>query len=334
MKYDSLRAFQKHLQSASPSHLSSTYLLLSKEPFDLKEALQSLSSALGPGVTILRMNPEKEGIAPVLSELNTLSLFQGMKLVVVEEADKIAKKEQERLNDWIKGSTKGACLALASSSLRKNSALFQAVEKYGVILDVPEVKPWAKEKEAVEWILSKANEKSASLDPAAAQLLVEWIGSDKEALLMELEKLMLYTDGRGRITSKDVSALSEAVSKESVFKLAEALFNRDSKRAISIQSALKREGVQAIAEIKMLRQQFEVELQVALLAGEGQDEAIGTLFPYMKGFILQQHKKQALSYGATSLRKGLLAIDKAELMLKSVPVDPEMIVDKLIAELC
>lgn len=334
MKYDSLRAFQKHLQSASPSHFSSTYLLLSKEPFDLKEALQSLSSALGPGVTIIQLNPEKEGVSSVLSELHTLSLFQGMKLVVLEEADKIAKKEQERLHDWIKGGTKGACLALISSSLRKNSALFQAVEKYGVILDVPEVKLWAKEKEAVEWILFKANEKGASLDSAAAALLVEWIGSDKDALLMELEKLMLYTDGRERITSKDVSALSAAVSKESVFKLAEALFNRDGKRALSIQSALKRDGIQAIAEIKMLRQQFEVELQVALLAGESQDEAIGTLFPYMKGFVLQQHKKQALSYGATSLRKGLLAIDKAELMLKSVPADPEMIVDKLIAELC
>ncbi|CRX39232.1 DNA polymerase III subunit delta [Estrella lausannensis] len=334
MKYDSLRAFQKHLQSASPSHFSSTYLLLSKEPFDLKEAVTLLSSALGSGVTVIRLNPEKEGVAPLLNELLTLSLFQGMKLVVVEEADKIAKKEQERLNDWIKGSAKGACLALVSSSLRKNSALFQLVEKYGVILDVPEVKPWAKEKQAVEWILSKAEERKASLDPAAAALLVEWIGSDKDTLLMELEKLTLYTDGKRKISCKDVSALSEAVSKESVFKLAEALFNRDARKAISIQSALKREGIQAIAEIKMLRQQFEVELQVAILASEGHDEAIAALFPYMKGFILQQHKKQALTYGAASLRKGLIAIDKAELMLKSVPADPEMIVDKLIAELC
>lgn len=334
MKYDSMRAFQKHLQSAGSSHVSSTYLLLSKDPFDLKEASNAIHETLGEGTAVVRMNPEREGIKAILDELCTLSLFKGIKLVFVEEAEKIGKKEQERLDEWMKGQGRGICLSLLSTSLKRNSALFHSVEKHGVVLDIPEAKPWQKDKEAVEWIKERAEMNGLVIEQAAAALLAEWIGSDKEALASELEKLALYSSPRGRITAKDVSALSEGISKESVFKLAEALLNRDGKRALVIQAGLKKEGVQPIAEIRVLRQQFEVELQVAILASSKSDEAITELFPYMKGFILQQHKKQALSYGVAALKKGLIAIDKAELMLKSVSVDPEIIVDKLIAELC
>lgn len=328
MKYDSIRAFQKHLLSAAPLHFSSAYLVLSSEQFLLKEALKEIISALGDALATVY---PREG--ELMTELSSLSLFEKRKLVIVEEADKIAKKEQELLIQWLKRPPSGCYLVLLSEGLRKGSLLYKAIEKQGIILDVPEAKPWQKEKEAVLWVQEKADLLKKRIDEKASKLLVEFVGSDKTALFSELEKLALYTGNNERIQAEDVSVLCRVVPKENIFKLSEAIFLRDGKKAVSLIVSLQHEGVQPLAILRLLRQQFEVDLQVALLARSRNVEEITNLYPYMKGFILEQHKKQAETYGISSFKKGLMAIDKAEYRIKSVPVEPDILIGTLIAEL-
>lgn len=331
MKYDSLKAFHKHLLSAAPSHFSSAYLVLSHEDFILKEGLKYLVSALGQ-VDSVTCSGSTPGL---LNELSSMTLFQKRKLTVVEGPEEISKKEQELVINWIKKPVQESFLVFVSEGLKRNSVLYKAVEKYGIILDVPEAKPWQKEKEALSFVHEQISGVfKKKIDERAAILLVEYIGTDKRALMSELEKLAIYAIDQPMITVSDVSALCRIVPKENVFKLSEALLMRDGKRAVSLLLSLQHEGVQPLALLRLLRQQFEVDLQVALLCRQGQEEEISNLYPYMKGFILQQHKKQAESYGIASFKKGLVAIDESEVRIKSMNVEPDILIAALIGKLC
>ena len=329
VKYDSNKAFHKHLLNAAPLHFSSVYLLLSQEDFVFKEGLKHLVSVFDQADLVTL-----QGSVPGLFiELSSMTLFQKRKLIVVDEAESISKKEQERVIEWIKKPQRDCILALVSAGLRRNSVLYKAVEKYGVVLDVPEAKPWQKEKEAVAFVLEQAHLLKKKIEERAALLLVEFIGSDKRALCNELEKLALYVDQRV-IESADVIVLCQLVPKENVFKLAEALFFRDGKRAVSLLLSLQKEGIQPMNILRLIRQQFEVDLQVALLCKQSREEEISTLYPYIKGFILQQHKKQAENYGIASFKKGLVAIDEMEICLKNITVEPNILMAALIGKLC
>jgi len=320
MKYDNLKAFQKHLTSAAPLHLASAYLIMSDDQFLSKDALHALKEHF-KGAEIIA---QESGIA---EELSSMTLFQKKKLVIALEVESLSKKEQELVTEWIKKPGRDSYLVLVTPKLKKTTALYKAIEKYGVVLETPEVKPWAKEKETLAWLREQK-----PIDERAASLLIEFVGTDKMALHSELEKLSLYAGSR--ITSPDVLSLCKAIPKENLFKLSESIFTRDGKKASRQFVSLHHEGVQPLALIRLLRQQFETDLQVAILCKQGSEGDIGELFPYMKGFILEQHKKQALSYGISSFKKGLIAIDKAEYRIKSISVDPEILLSTLIAELC
>lgn len=48
MRYDNLRAFEKHLEGANPQHFSSVYFILGKEDFECQEAVNLLFRYLLP----------------------------------------------------------------------------------------------------------------------------------------------------------------------------------------------------------------------------------------------------------------------------------------------
>src|SRR4051794_2506746 len=63
------------------------------------------------------------------------------------------------------------------------------------------------DEDGMRWALATAQAAETKLDPDAARELVDALGSDMMLIASELEKLLLYTSGRGRITLGDVETM-------------------------------------------------------------------------------------------------------------------------------
>jgi DNA polymerase-3 subunit delta len=63
------------------------------------------------------------------------------------------------------------------------------------------------EDDAMRWVAATAQEAGTKVDPDAARELVDALGADMMLIASELEKLLLYTLGRGRITLGDVETM-------------------------------------------------------------------------------------------------------------------------------
>ncbi len=63
------------------------------------------------------------------------------------------------------------------------------------------------EEDAMRWAVATAQEAGARVEPDAARELVDALGADMMLVSSELEKLLLYTLGRGRITLGDVETM-------------------------------------------------------------------------------------------------------------------------------
>ncbi len=330
MKFDNLRAFEKHLQASASLHLSPLYTLLSKDSFDLKRGVDALLGVLPLPIK----SYESAKIDAALGDLSSFSLFSEKRIIQIREIEALTKPQLATLSQALKNLPRDVCLILSGSALHRGSTLYKSLEELGIILDIPELKPWEKEKALEEWVAEYFSAAKKKISPQMAKLLVKQTGLDQSQLQQEMEKLICYTGGKNAIEMQDIAAIASAVNQETIWQLGEALFARQAPAALRITRALLDDGLPVLTLLRQIRSQFQTDYQVCCLLEKGLKQEVPAQFPYMKGFILERHIQQAGQYGLQRFKRGLLKIDAAEIAVKSSPVAPELLTDILIAELC
>lgn len=339
MRYENKRAFEKHLSGASPHHFAPVYLIVSKEPFELEESSELVQKYLIPPekrslLALCTFEGHQLQMDALLFELQSSSFFVERQVVLVKEVEKSKKAAGlDKLQTYLNRPNPTKFLLLTASSLRKDDALYKMVEKAGVILDIPDPKPWEKEKLCIEWIIQQATSIGKTLSFAAAQYLVKNLGTDQLQLKHELEKLACYADERQEITPDDINLLSARLSLDSIWQLGESILKRETAAALKMGRRIIENG-ELIPLIRGLRSQFQTQFQIATILAQGKGaQAISEDFPYMKEQILDRNIQTAQNYGLNFLREGILLLDAAEWQAKSSQEDPTLLVDLLITKL-
>jgi len=339
LKYSNLTAFEKHLEGALPNHLAEVYLILSKEAFVRKQAVDRfcalvLKGETTPDLCVQTFDGERHDVAVILQELETMSFFVKRRLIIVQNADAFNKDATSKLEAYFAKPSRTSCLVLVASAINRATTFYKNAEKVGVVLDVAEEKQWEREKSVAEWLHKEVTLHGKQLSLAACQQLVKQLGTDQMLLQCELLKLLCYVGERRVIEEHDIAAVCGSVNQDNAWQLGEALFRRDASAALRISKALLTEGVALIALLRQIRSQYQIEYQVCAIMSQGGSAGdVSQEFPYMRGAILERHVQQAQSYGMTRFRKGLILIDETELQAKSSGVDPDFLAEMLIIKL-
>jgi DNA polymerase III delta subunit len=104
--------------------------------------------------------------------------------------------------------------------------------------------------------------------------------------------------------------------------------------ALKVARLILNESTSLFPLLRGLRNQLQVELQVACLLNESSSalQEIQNLFPYMKGKILQNHVQIAQNFGLSNLKKAIMIVDEIDFLAKSGSVDEDLLLDMLIAK--
>ncbi len=94
------------------------------------------------------------------------------------------------------------------------------------------------EEDAMRWVAATAQEQGVRVEADAARELVDALGADMMLISSELEKLLLYTLGKGRITLGDVETMVLAAKQRSLYELTDAISARDRARALALLQGL------------------------------------------------------------------------------------------------
>ncbi|HEY0392722.1 MAG TPA: DNA polymerase III subunit delta [Solirubrobacterales bacterium] len=100
----------------------------------------------------------------------------------------------------------------------------------------------AKAREMPRLLVADAKRLGYVLDPAAARLLVERMGTSPVRLRNELERLALWAGEGGRVGVEDLEAMVSDTSEAAVWALSDALLERDPARAASLAERLISQG--------------------------------------------------------------------------------------------
>jgi DNA polymerase III subunit delta len=196
------------------------------------------------------------------------------------------------------------------------------------------------EEDAMRWIVATAQQGGTRVDPDAARELVDALGADMMLVASELEKLLLYTLGHGRITLGDVETMVLAAKQRSLYELTDAISARDRVRALALLHGLLNSSDAgedaAIGHLYMLARTFR-QMLVILEKNVRDSRAIWQALWQgfrMPPFAADDLIRQARRYKSRrDLTRALKLIARADLELRSSPPDKRLVLERLVYEL-
>jgi DNA polymerase-3 subunit delta len=196
------------------------------------------------------------------------------------------------------------------------------------------------EEDAMRWVAATAQEQGARVEADAARELVDALGADMMMISSELEKLLLYTEGRGKITLGDVETMVLAAKQRSLYELTDAISARDRAKALALLQGLLNSSDAgedaAIGHLYMLAKTFR-QMLVILEKNVRDSRAIWQALWQgfrMPPFAADDLIRQARRYKSRrELTRALRLIARADLELRSSPPDKRLVLERLVYEL-
>ncbi len=196
------------------------------------------------------------------------------------------------------------------------------------------------EEDAMRWTVATAQEAGVRVEPDAARELVDALGADMMLISSELEKLLLYTLGRGRITLGDVETMVLAAKQRSLYELTDAISAHDRVRALALLHGLLNSSDAgedaAIGHLYMLARTFR-QMLVILEKNVRDSRAIWQALWQgfrMPPFAADDLIRQARRYKSRrELTRALRLVARADMELRSSPPDKRLVLERLVYEL-
>jgi DNA polymerase III delta subunit len=208
---------------------------------DVAEAF--LGDSDSPDVVIVQpdasIEPPDETAARFLGEARTSSLFGGRKVVVLRDADDVAKAAKAGFLAWIASPAPSVVGVLLADELP--AEIVAAAETAGLVVRCGG-RGGAGEP-AAAFVRRRAAERGKRLAPADAAFLVERVGDEFSALDNALEILCLHAGDAEAVTGDDVDALFRSARDGVVYEFGDLLAEGEVGAALTEAQRCFAEGV-------------------------------------------------------------------------------------------
>jgi DNA polymerase-3 subunit delta len=359
--FSSVARFVAEIEAAAAGtgKLRAGYVLAGDEIFLLDRCRAAVLKAFVPpdlrDFCLSDLDLSSNSIFEVLDRARTPSLMSPFQVIFIRNVRQLytrgAKKDEfAALNRYFQSPNPQALLLFIADFLRipsdtrrmdlddKNrfERLTETLGQHSGMVELARVS----DEDALRWAVTKAQEAGLRLEPDAARELVDALGADMMLVSSELEKLLLYTSGRGRITLGDVETMVLSAKQRTLYELTDAISARDRVRALALLQGLLNSSDagedSAIGHLSMLARTFR-QMLVILEKNVRDSRAIWQALWQgfrMPPFAADDLIRQARRYKSRrELTRALRLVARADVELRSSPPDKRLVLERLVYEL-
>lgn len=195
------------------------------------------------------------------------------------------------------------------------------------------------------WIKSSAQQKGASISPAAIRCLADLVGSDLWTLDRELEKLSLYAGGRassGKAVSSAPAQIEEAdvreqvasVREASIFAAVDAILEGKPAVALRLLQQLPQGGRDPVFILVMVERQLRLLALARHLEEQRVPQAeMTTRLGVASQFVATKALEQARRHSWPDITWRFQRLLEADLAIKTGRQEPDLALELLVADL-
>ena len=308
------------------------YLLHGEEDFTRDRAADQLVSRLtpdqAPDFNLDRFFADALNLEEVTQSYYSYPMMSVRRVIVLKRCERLTPTQCKELEVVLDTPAESSILIAVGAKLDMRRRFFAQLVRRGFAarFRVPY------ENQVQPWLSQFARGQGINLEPAAADLLVLYNGSNLRDLANELEKI----GGRDKnIRREDVERTVSRRRETSVFELADQLGTRDYRRSTQLLRSFLRDGSEVGFALAMIQRHFQLLLNTKELLARRRSRAqlaseLG-ISPYFVGKYMEQER----NFSRQQLWDGLGAMLMADVQLKSKGRHFEALVgDLLVHKLC
>lgn len=219
--------YARIIQDLKEKRYAPVYFLEGEEPYFMDQIshfiLEQVLSEEEKGFNQSILYGKDLSIDAIMTAAKRFPMMAERQVVVIREAQNI--RNIEDLATYVENPMRSTILVLNHKykTIDKRKKLYKAVQKNGVYLESKSLY----ESNIPNWITSYLKEKNLGIDPRAAQMITDFVGSDLQRIVNELEKVTISMVPGTSILPEDVEK-NIGISKDfNMFELQKALGNKD-----------------------------------------------------------------------------------------------------------
>ncbi|MGK0638986.1 DNA polymerase III subunit delta [Schleiferia thermophila] len=313
--------FEKIKQQISSKNLSQFYLLHGEEPFFIDRLVELFEKSV--------LLPEERDFNQVVlygAEVSAKRIVEEAKqfpfgspyrLVIVKEAQSLAKSDIEELENYLKNPNPGCVLVISAKGKKIDgrSSLVQLAKKKYVEFYSPKIKDY----EMVNFIQQYLTQNGITANRQVCELIYEGVGTELSVLQNEVEKIKIYYGNSPiHLRPEDVEKHLGVSREFNSYELIDAIFNRDIAKALRIITFYKKNPKQH-APIGILAGIFNsfqqlYTLHVAGIMNKDSASEVLKIHPYRAGNFLSFKR----NYSMEDCEFALLFCTNCDARLKGV----------------
>ncbi|SCX95072.1 DNA polymerase III subunit delta [Alkaliphilus peptidifermentans] len=266
-----------------------------------------------------------------LITINNFEALQGKKNIHSES-------DEVRLIDYFSKIPKETCLVFYGlSSIDSRKKIVKAFGKYGKLCNTTKLN----DKELQTWILKYIKKMGKIIDgPELAIILshLDYLGKNATQTLMdvenEIEKVISYMGDAEKVEAFHIEEVSINTFQNDIFKLLDAVGNKDVKDAMKRLNHILNEGEAIFRLMTTLSNQVKNILNTKLLMEEGYTSKMIAAKIGIHPFVASKCVTQSKGYSEARLRHLLGQFLEMDYMIKSGRINDRIAMELLIIEMC
>ncbi len=323
--------------------LARVYLLFGEEQLMLERSVSAIiKKAVDPAMQSFNLqtfNGDDIDFDDLENAVEALPVFADRKCVVVHDLniEKLTADLTDKLKELVKDPPETTVLLfymtgieISLKKMKKVASFAKLVEKVGTVVDFS-VKTKAEISRA---LIASANKRGCDMSSREAEYLMELCGENLRVLMIELEKLCNFAQGKD-ITTTMIDMLVCKTMEASVFELSKAILAKNADKAFKILSELFYNQEEPIAILGVLNSSFLAlyRAKCAMLASKKVDDVLESFNYKGKEFIVRNAFRDCAKIQSSALDKCIELLADADIRLKSTRCDGQVVVEKLVAAL-
>ena len=182
------------------------------------------------------------------------------------------------------------------------------------------------------WIQRRVGSNGGDFSREASERLAALVGRDLRLLDQEIDKLLLYADGR-QVTVEDVRALVSLARQADIFDLVDCVGRRETDWAMRVLHRMLEEGAEPLYLLAMLARQVRILIQVKELYEQRLPPQQIAKRIKQHPFVVEKGLKQARNFSPDQLIAAHQCLVETDWKIKTGKVEPVLALDLLVVSL-
>jgi len=309
------------------------YFIYGEDSYRSKRKLEEIVSGYKKvhksGLNLIYINAKEKDFKDFNSGLKINSMFDEKKLIVLDNIFEDEKFQKDFL-DNIENlkDIKDIVIIYEEGVPDKRTKFFKSLQKHAKCQDFDYLAPAMLKR----WVTQEFENHGAKVDPAAIQILIDFVGNDLWRMSNEVNKLSNYKMG-STVKKEDVELLIRPNIENDIFKTIDALVSKNKSQALSLLHKHLENGDNALYLLSMISYQFRNLLVIRELQDMQQPYGYVMKKSGLHPFVAQKSYYLSQQFSMLKLKKIYQKIFQIDSDIKTGKIEPETALDLLLVEI-